>query len=354
MRVLHLIDVASAWGGACTQRLAAQTIVRLQAAGWPDHQTLLIGRQSDARDAAQCGLNAVGTIWPLRGRTLGAVRGLTRWLAACRHAGAAPDVIHAWSSSAGALAAMAAAEFPRVVTPKPLAVDLRPAVRTPRDVIRDRWQRADGVGRDEFVLGLLGEPAECFDARHAMHVGARTGLSSRRIRMVMSGSALGRPEQQRFLAQLDLDQVIVQDEGALRPWEIVEGLDAALMLAPAPRRRCGGQSLSSLPALWAAAAEVPVIAEATAPLDGLVQHEQTGLIFPAGDLNVACDRLARLHDDRPLAQRLTKAAHRAATKRFTIEVFSRRVSEAWRQAIDERRAAYLEPHAADSLAASAV
>lgn len=342
MRVLHLIDAAWAWGGPCTQRLAAETIARLENAGWTDHVVLMVGRQSDVRDAAMCDLHVTGSMWPLRGRTLSAVRPLGRWLAECRRCGAAPDVIHAWSSSAGALAAMAAADYPRVVTPKPLAVDLDPAARTPREAIRDRWQREEAVGRDEFVLGLLGEPSECFDARQAMHVGARTGLSSRRIRMVMSGRALGRPQQQQFLRQLDLDQVVVQDEGAQRPWEILEGLDAALMLAPAPSRRCRGQSLSSLPALWAAAAKVPVIAEATAPLDGLVEHEKTGLIFPAGDLNVACDRLARLHDDRPLAGRLTKAAHRIASERFKLELFCTRVSEAYRQAIDEKRATYLE------------
>jgi len=342
MRVLHLIDVASPWGGPCTQRLAAQSIARLEQAGWPAHDVLLIGRRSDARDAARCGLNVTGTIWPLHGRTLAAGRAFGRWLAACRNAGAAPDVIHAWSSSAGALAAVTAAAFPRVVTPKPLAVDLAPSAFTPRREIRERWLREKGVALDEYVLGLLGEPAERFDARQAMHVGARTGLSSRRIRMIMSGRALGRPEQQRFLARLDLDQVIVQDERITRPWEVIRGLDAALVLAPAPRRRSNSAGLSSLPALWAHAARVPVIAEANAPLDGLVTHDRTGLMFPPRELNVACDRLARLHDDRTLASRLTDVAHQLASDRFPLDVFCTRLDGAYRQAIEERRAAYLE------------
>ena len=342
MRVLHLIDVASPWGGPCTQRLAAQSIARLQQAGWPTHDVLLIGRWSDAREAASCGLNVTGTIWPLQGRTLSASRAFGRWLAAARHASTAPDVIHAWSSSAGALAAVAAAAFPRVITPRPLAVDLAPSALTPRREIRERWLREEGVALDEYVLGLLGEPADRFDARQAMHVGARTGLSSRRIRMIMSGRAMGRPQQHRFLAQLDLDQVIVQDERITRPWEVIRGLDAALVLAPTPRRHGGNAGLSSLPALWAHAARVPVIAEANAPLDGLVTHDRTGLMFPPRELNVACDRLARLHDDRSLAGRLTDAAHHMASARFPIDVFCTRLDEAYRRAIDERRAAYLE------------
>lgn len=346
MRVLHLIDAVSPWGGPCTQRLAAQAIARLHRQGWTDHDVLLIGTHADVRAAALCGLRAIGSIWPVggrRGRTLSAAGGLRRWLAAAKSVGTTPQVVHAWSASAGALAGVAAAELPRVVTPKPLAVDSNAGSMTAREAVRERWHCEEGISPDEFVLGMLGEPAECFDAREAMHVGARTGLSTRRIRMIMSGRALGRAEQQRFLERLNLDQVIVQDEGITRPWEVLCGLDAALVLAPVEGRAAlAASSLSSLPALMAQAAGVPIIAEADAPLDGLVEHDRTGLTFPPGQLNVGCDRLVRLHDDRVLAKRLTDAAREQAVRGYSIQTLCERLETAYHQAIDERRSAYLE------------
>jgi glycosyltransferase involved in cell wall biosynthesis len=179
-----------------------------------------------------------------------------------------------------------------------------------------------------------------------MHVAARTGLSSRRIRLIMSGRALGRAESQRFLARLDIDQVIVQDEAVQRPWEIMRGLDAVLLLAPAPgrhRARHGsGTDLSSLPLLWAHAAGVPVIAEATAPLDGLVNDGRSGLIFASGDVNGGCERLSRLYDDRALGHRLAEAARRMVSERFHIDSLCQRLHDAWRQAIERRGAAHID------------
>lgn len=344
MRVLHLIDVASPWGGACTQRLAADLLERLarpEFGGHRTHDVLIIGQDNDIAAACACGLHAAGSIWPLRGRTLSARSALTRWLHAAALAGRSPDLIHAWTADSGALAALAAPHLPRVVTPRPLAADLDASCFTPRDEVREHWRRDEGIEHDEFVLGLLGEPVECFDARVAMHVGARTGLSSRRIRMIMSGRALGRPESQRFLERLDVSRAVVQDEAARRPWEIMRGMDAALSIAPAPSHRWHGRSPSSLPVLMAQAAGVPVIAEEDAPHDGLVTNEQTGLVFPSGDLNGACLRLARLHDEHLLAQRLTDAAQAAVVDHYSIDLFCRRLDDAYRRAVEQGRNEYL-------------
>jgi glycosyltransferase involved in cell wall biosynthesis len=44
---------------------------------------------------------------------------------------------------------------------------------------------------------------------------------------------------------------------------------------------------------------------------GLVQHERTGLIVPAGDAAALAAALRRLHDDPPLRERLGTAARKA-------------------------------------------
>lgn len=357
MRVLHLIDANAPWGGPCAQRLAADVIVRLRSpefGGWAVHDVLMIGGRNDAIAALDRGLHVRGTIQPVgarHGRTLGARRSLECWLREATAAGVGPAIVHSWTTSTGALAALAAPGLPRVVTMHPMAVDQHSPHIRPRDQVREHWLRTHGVALDHFVLGFIGEPPERFDARQAMHVGARTGLSSRRIIMVMSGRTFGRAEQHRCLAQLGLDHSVIQEEAIAHPWEIAAGLDAALVLAPmrGQFRRATGDpmSMSSMPALWAIAAGVPIIAESHAPLCGLVTHERTGLVVPPGDMNQACDRLLRLYDDRPFARRLTDAARSEAERRFSMRAFCARVNDAYRRALVDNRAEYLDMAALD-------
>jgi glycosyltransferase involved in cell wall biosynthesis len=345
MRVLHLIDPLSPWAGPCTLRALADFTHRYGNGvdRSENDDVLIIGRTAEMRLADECGVEAIGSIWPRGGRTVAAAPALRRWLIAARDAGAAPDLIHAWSSGCGALAALAAPHVPRVVTPRAAAVEIESPRLPSREAVRQRWREDHGVLDTEFVLGLLGEPVHRFDARQAMHVGARAGLSSRRIRLVMSGRSLGRAESERFLARLDLDRVVVQDEGVERPWEVLRGLDAALLLAPAAS---GGSphddnDLSVLPLPWAWAAQVPVVAEASAPICGLIEDGHNGQLFPAGDLNAACDRVARLYDDRALSQRLAATGRALVEQRFSMEIFADKVVRAYRAAAGELRVAYV-------------
>jgi glycosyltransferase involved in cell wall biosynthesis len=63
---------------------------------------------------------------------------------------------------------------------------------------------------------------------------------------------------------------------------------------------------------------VPVIASDAvgAAAGGLVEHERTGLVVPAGDAEALAGALRRLHDDPPLRERLGAAA-RAAVASYT-------------------------------------
>jgi hypothetical protein len=351
--VLHLIDPRSPCAGPGTLRLLADFISRDRhanvAANGADqaitHTVLVIGRGAEERLAHSCGVDPIGSIWPRGGRVLGAAPAVRRWLSAARSAGALPDLAHAWSGGCAALAAVAAPALPRVVTPTPAAIEIDSPHIIGREAVRERWLRHEGVQHDEFVIGLLGENVNRFDARQAMHVGARTGLSSRRVRLVISGSSMGRPAAHRFLAALDLDRSIIQDEAVAQPWRVLSGLDAALLLAPVADGTWHGHrsepSLSLLPLLWAWAGGVPVIAEESAPLSGLLQHGVNGLSFPAGDLNTACDRVARLHDDRELARRLVQAGRLLMRERFALDEFCQRVHEGYDQALRRSRVVYI-------------
>ena len=60
---------------------------------------------------------------------------------------------------------------------------------------------------------------------------------------------------------------------------------------------------------------------------GLVRHEQTGLVVPAGDAGALAAALRRLHDDPALRTRLGAAA-RAAVRAYTHAAWAAGVSRA--------------------------
>jgi glycosyltransferase involved in cell wall biosynthesis len=68
---------------------------------------------------------------------------------------------------------------------------------------------------------------------------------------------------------------------------------------------------------------VPVIASDAvgAAAGGLIQHERTGLVVPAGDDEALARALRRLHDDRPLRERLGAAA-RAAVAAYSHDAWA--------------------------------
>jgi glycosyltransferase involved in cell wall biosynthesis len=83
---------------------------------------------------------------------------------------------------------------------------------------------------------------------------------------------------------------------------------------------------------------VPVIASDAvgAAAGGLVRHEETGLIVPAGDSEALAGALRRLHDDPALRARLGAAA-RAAVRAFTHDAWAAGVSRGLAAAGASRR-----------------
>jgi glycosyltransferase involved in cell wall biosynthesis len=63
----------------------------------------------------------------------------------------------------------------------------------------------------------------------------------------------------------------------------------------------------------------PVIASRVGGLPELVEHETTGLLFPAGDATALADGLFRLIHDREFAARLARAANERIESRYDIK-----------------------------------
>jgi glycosyltransferase involved in cell wall biosynthesis len=80
-----------------------------------------------------------------------------------------------------------------------------------------------------------------------------------------------------------------------------------------------------MPALWAMAAGLPVVAEATPLMRGLIEDGTSGLLFAPGDMHAAAARLLRVHDRGPEAGRLGSAARATVARRFGVADFAARL-----------------------------
>src|SRR5207245_10512806 len=73
------------------------------------------------------------------------------------------------------------------------------------------------------------------------------------------------------------------------------------------------------------AAGLPVVASRIGQLAGVIQHEVTGLLCPAGDPIALAAALARLQKDRRLRVRLGQAARNYVLQEYTWDRIARRI-----------------------------
>lgn len=386
MRILHLLDSGSPGVGATLLRLAAEPLSRIRSI---EHVAIVVGNEQDVALAERCGVPVAGRIpAPLRRPLLGR-RALRSTLEHFREAGRGVDLIHTWSADS-LLAALSIAPDVRLLATLPigpvaglsttalaLALEQRPAALTAltpqiasefglagiaddrirviepavnpgmlagrdaaRHALRQRW----GAGSRTLVLGLLAEPPRWSDARLGATIATIVALAGYEVKLVTHSSAMRRSETHRWLRDAELEEILVVEDQLAEPWSIVHGLDAALVLGADASsddlHAMGGAfswlvgggrqphpSPSVMPMLWAIAAGVPVVAEATSSFASILTDGVNGLLVNAGDVNAAADRLIRLADDRQLAGRIGAAATALAASRFHVSAFCVRLKE---------------------------
>ena len=74
---------------------------------------------------------------------------------------------------------------------------------------------------------------------------------------------------------------------------------------------------------------IPVIASDIGGLGEVVDHEQTGLLVPAGDATALGVAMQRLWDDAAFARTLGDNGYRTARERYTPDAFYRQLSSLW-------------------------
>jgi glycosyltransferase involved in cell wall biosynthesis len=86
-----------------------------------------------------------------------------------------------------------------------------------------------------------------------------------------------------------------------------------------------------MPLLWAMAAGLPVIAEDSDAVRGIVQNGVTGLLVPQADIAGTAERLLELVDDRDSAQRLGTAARQTINASFHVRDYCARLEHVYQR-----------------------
>lgn len=385
-RILHVIDPGSPGGGGCTLRLMAGPVNRLTSA---HHDVLILGTRRHVNLARRCGIEPAGVIPLSEPFPMAARHALRRWISAFEKRGGSYDIIHTWTARSAWLVSLAAPGHRRLGTltvgpvsniitnmmkmtlerhPMPLlagseavefeyrslGLPMRQTSLLPAAVqhdalngpAREAWRERWGVDQDDFVVGLMSEPANWADARLATDILSRLRVSGRPVRLVMHHLAHRRVEAEQWARRLGTHEMLLLDDAVAEPWRIVRGLDAALLIGgelnamdlsesghPWSIFTGGGRRLRPMPGvmpvMWAMAGGVPVVSEKAASVRDLIEDGVTGLLVEQHDANESCNRLARLCDDRTVAGRIGSAAAKRIRDDFHISGYCVRLKQAY-------------------------
>lgn len=404
MRVLHVVDPGSPGGGACTLQLMAAPLARLTSVR-QDVLLVGNGRHERLAERCGVPVTGRLTAprhQPVMAGFLGGA--FRRFVRSREEVFGRYDLVHAWTARSALLAAIAAPARRRVATLTigPVngflmrllarAIDshptfllatsvavkrdyiaagvgarhldvLRPAVHPEavedgsddRDHVRRRW----GVDERSFVIGLLCEPVSWSDARRAAVVLSLAAEAGRDVRLVVHPAAQRRVEAVRWLMRIGHAHRLIVDEQLAEPWRCVHGLDAALILgddtttpdvseggSPFSLLFGGGRALRPMPgvmpALWAMATGVPVIAERSLAMQEVIDHDHTGLLVDQRDINAAASCVVRLFDDPGAGSRLGQAARASIHRAHHVSAYCVQLKEVYERVIAGRVAAVVQ------------
>jgi glycosyltransferase involved in cell wall biosynthesis len=197
-----------------------------------------------------------------------------------------------------------------------------PVVEAPQSVDGAFWSApATPERRAPFQAMFAGRLAREKGVRVLLRAWSSSGLSAPSAALVLVGGGPIRARAVATGAAMPVGPV-----GPERLRDLYAGSDVVVLPSIATRdfREPWG-----LVANEAMSQGVPVIATDAvgAAAGGLVEHERTGLVVPAGDAGALAQALRRLHDDPPLRHRLGAAA-KAAVAAYTPDAWAAGMSRA--------------------------
>jgi len=144
-------------------------------------------------------------------------------------------------------------------------------------------------------------------------------------RLLIVGDGPERMSLENELRSLGL-RADAQLTGAVQPSE-VPGLLAQMDVAVAPYPKLPGFYFSPLKVLEYMATGLAVAASNIGQIEQLIQHEQTGLLFPPGNPVALGEALARLRRDPEMRAQLGKNARSSVLREHTWEMVVTRILE---------------------------
>jgi L-malate glycosyltransferase len=197
---------------------------------------------------------------------------------------------------------------------------LRPAFE------QHRWDISE-CERHSVIFTNVGEP------RRGTEVLLKAMLTVRRefpdAKLRLGGHVGNRRGYQRFLRQT------IADSGLSEAVEFLGHLDAGAMARELRRTHVFAMSsyIENSPNSLCEAMQVglPCVATYAGGIPSLVQHGQTGLLFPSGDAPLLAEAIARLFREDDLACRLGRAARIVASERHAPDKIVSQLLDAYEQ-----------------------
>jgi len=200
------------------------------------------------------------------------------------------------------------------------SIDLGRVRHQRRAALRERWQLDD----DTPLIALISDPPEAADALEAVHSAGLVGEAMKRpVSLLVLPQQAGRWRAEQLLGPIPAPRYgHVQEPLADQPWAVLPGCDVALGIGPG----AGGLSL-----LWAMAANVPIVAEATYAVSEIVEDRHSALLSTPGAGFALAHRITRLLEENRLAWELRDTARHEAFSLFSRRRYCESLGRVYRQ-----------------------
>jgi glycosyltransferase involved in cell wall biosynthesis len=374
MRVLHLIDAAARQSHPTTCALLASSLGPGQLDGF-EQTVALLGSQRFATMAQEVGVHDANVLSVPYGRALFGLPSIRRRLVRLM-AGNGFDLIHCWSLGTFTLASLLFRGIPRAFTqcisldrkatrwlggllgdgrgrgmvfpignalrreiltcglPEDAVHTVRPAIDMAKINFDDRpiLRKAWGVSKSgEKVIALLSDPpskAPTVDALMATILANDTTLGDKlTLKLLVHPDYPHRQRAAEILRHADRGQHLILDERVEQPWRVLPGCDAVLNM------ESGGGGLSLL---WAMAANVPIIGDATYNISEIIEDRHSGLLAQPHLIKSSSNRLFQLFSDDQLAWKLRDTARNEAYSFFSPNHYRHSLQTVYQQLIERQ------------------
>ena len=197
--------------------------------------------------------------------------------------------------------------IPERVTVLPNGVDI---TRFTPGAVPDEVRRRLGIEPDAFVIGFAGSLKPWHGVDLLLNAFARLCSRNARMRLLIVGNGPQRDALLARTAELGITESVIFTGSVSH--DQMSSMLQIMDIGVAPYLDIPNFYFSPLKLYEYMATGLPIVASDAGEIGTIVQHGQTGLLFPPGDVAGLTDKLTHLMSDTALATRLGIRARRSA------------------------------------------